>query len=903
MATRSKVDLRSWSFLNRAAFVLAFVTFFALSVQSKDTPPLTAIELFDGPNGAAYVQVTELLINGKAELRSCGGVTEISKSSYGKLTKISLNPAPVSLQRDAKGVMTLNRGSGAECVVPSNLKFDKDETLALAQIADRAQLQGQVLSSSPAGITAVPTFKPGVKIVFVTAPDTELAEYLRADRAQTVAQWQDYLARYTKTPHTDAAKQSLAALQLKECEASLTSYRSSAGTNSPAYADLRSTFLEATQVHDLLPANDAANTILEGVHAELTQVTSKGRAELQTYKKALAAHTSGYVHLAAAQQLTNHVLEVDPHFDQGLAVQSEVQAESSHAESALHNGESLIAAQHYDEAVAAVAEYRSFADEEPRISAIINAAYNYHFDRAKANSTAAKANPTAQKWHDAVLEYQKASELKPTPEAAAALKQAQAEFQTATNRAAADYALQVSNGLQLDKRYIEAYEVLADLIPAQRALVKDQMQALEADYIKSASDEAQKLHDAHIPIHGQQDEIAVQKAYNYLHRASELKRDDENLALRLNVLAIALSDYYVDRAKKYLEKPLGSGAGIAWLYLDEAQQYEPNRDDLHDLRTKYSAINNLRSKLSIKVVFRDQTSRRDSAGFADQLSDSIATGLETTNLPVKVIRASESTPVEPNFQLIGDVLEHRPIAKPSVESVESEYRAAEREVPNEEWNKVNRDYEAANLDLQRAQKVLEGAQAHGKKKEIDAASKDVEDTQNKVEDIHRKLDSIPKTNLSDIVKPYTYTKRTIDLTGVVELGFRIVDSTGNIIAAVPSIKETNHDVFVVLENVKPEDTKGVKQVGVPPDEAQYIGDVEIKALADLIKDVKMKVESLPATILAQARKQVRDGDTDGAAESYILYLNSTSDAKTPERDEAKKFLLEQFNMVWPGSLS
>ena len=44
-----------------------------------------------------------------------------------------------------------------------------------------------------------------------------------------------------------------------------------------------------------------------------------------------------------------------------------------------------------------------------------------------------------------------------------------------------------------------------------------------------------------------------------------------------------------------------------------------------------------------------------------------------------------------------------------------------------------------------------------------------------------------------------------------------------------------------------------------------------------------------------------DGDTDGTAEAYILYLNSTPDGKTTEREEAKKFLREQFNMIWPDS--
>ena len=337
-----------------------------------------------------------------------------------------------------------------------------------------------------------------------------------------------------------------------------------------------------------------------------------------------------------------------------------------------------------------------------------------------------------------------------------------------------------------------------------------------------------------------------------------------------------------------------------WLYLDEAQQYQPNRDDVRDERTKYSAAHNIRSTLSLKVVFRDQTSRRDSAGFADQLSDAIATGLETTALPVRIIRAADATPVDPNVQLIGDVLEHRPIKNVAVDSIESEYRAAEREVPNEDWNKANRDYEAANLDLQKAEKVLEGTQAHGKKKEIATASADVETAQKKVEDAHRRLDSIPKTILNDVVKPYSYTRKTIDLSAVVELGFRIIDSSGNAIASNPSVKDTAQKQYVLVENVKPEDTKNVKQTGAPPDETQFLNDVEIATRIALIKEVKEKVESLPAKILAQARKRLVDGDTDGTAESYILYLNSTPSAQTPEREEAKKFLRDQFNINWQG---
>jgi hypothetical protein len=880
------------SLVKRAGIALALVLFTGSAVHSKDVP-LTAIELFDGPNGAAFVQVSDLLINGKAEVRSCGGATQINKSAYGKLAKILLNSSVTSIERDAQGVMNLTRGSAAECVVPSNLKFDKDENLTPAQLADKAALQGKVLGSSPEGTTEVPAFKPGVKVVFVAAPDTELGEYLRGERAHSVAQWQDYLGRYPKAAHTDSGKQALAAILLKEGADGLASYHASASTNSPAYPELKTAFLRADQVGNLLPGNDGAAKLHENVRAELVLVAGKGNTELQAYKQALAGHTTWYVHLANARQLDDHALDVDPHFDQGLALQSKVAEESKRVDAALRSGESMMSAQRYDEAVTALAEFRSFADEEPRIAAVIDNVYKFHFDRGKAAAS-------AQKWHDAVEEYKKAADVKATPEAANALQQAHAQFVTSSNQAAADTALQQSTALQQQKYFIEAYEVLANLPEAQRALVKDQMQALEPDYVKSASDEAKKLKDAHVPIQGRTDEIGVQKAYNYLQAASTLRPDDQDLKLRLELLAQTLSDYYVVQAKKFLDKPLGSGVGLAWMYLDEAQQYQSNRDDVRDERTKFTSIHNVRSTLSIKVVFRDQTSRRDSAGFADQLQDAIATGLETTNLPVRIIRASDATPVDPNFTLIGDVLEHRPVSKPTIESLDSEYRASEREVPNEDWNKANRDYEDANLELQKQQKILEGVQAHGKKKDIEAATDAVDAAQKKVSQAHAKLDTIPKTILSDVVKPYSYTRRTIDLSAVVELGFRVVDSNGNTIASNPSVKRSNQKQYVMMENVNPTDTKGVKQGGSPPDEAQFLGDVEIAARIALIDDVKEKVKSLPGKILAQARKHVMDNDTDGTAEAYILYLNSTPDTPTPERDEAKKFLRDNFNMVWLG---
>lgn len=69
----------------------------------------------------------------------------------------------------------------------------------------------------------------------------------------------------------------------------------------------------------------------------------------------------------------------------------------------------------------------------------------------------------------------------------------------------------------------------------------------------------------------------------------------------------------------------------------------------------------MRAKLSIDVLFLDQTLRRDSAGFANQLHQAFATGLETPGLPVEVILPGSTGLLEPNFQFVGEILQHRAI--------------------------------------------------------------------------------------------------------------------------------------------------------------------------------------------------------------------------------------------------
>jgi len=864
---------------------LSLLLFLPAPASAKEAP-LNAIVLYDTEKGPAYLQVTDLLINGKAELRTCSTGQRIDKSAYGRLPKVTLAGATL-LERTADGLI-LTKDSGPICVVPVNLKFEKDAAYTPAELADKAILQGRT-AASPSGDQGLPTFGAGVKVVFVAAPDVDLAEYLLAQRTNTIVEWQDYLARYGDSPHASPAKDSLASLLVKDGEDHLSAYRRSVSSPNPAFADLNTAKVRLGQCLKLVANYGPASKLQNEVSGELASLSSQAQSEWNAYKEALSGHKPGYVHLTQAQNLVGHILEIDPQFQAGQALQRLTADEVQKFEASLHTADTLTKSQRFDDAYAAVTPYLAFAEEDTRIATVIRATCSYHLDRARNAQTAGN-------WQEAVQESQRALQITETKEAETLLKQSQAGLLSSQNRAAADKALADSEEFEKTKNYIDAYEVLADLESGPRALVADRMQALESAYIKAASQKAMELQQAHTPIKGKVDEQDVQHAYDYLERASSLNADDKNLKLRLDLLGETISDYYLQQARRYLEKPLGSGVGLAWLYLDVAQQYKANRDDVKDERVKSAAIYQMRSKLSIRVVFRDQTSRRDSPLFAEQLSDAIATGLETSGLAVKVIRSTDTPAAEPNFQLIGDVLQHRTVVNQTVESAQSKYRAGEREIPNEDWNKANREYESAMLDLQNAQRVLEGAQARGKKKQIDEATAAVSAAQQKVQDAHQKLDAIQKTTLEDIIKDYTYTKKNIDLDAVVELAFRLVDTNGNSLDAAPPIQRKTHKVFTVLENVKPEDTEGVKPEGAPPNELQFLTDIEIEGRDTLIKSVKEKVENLPNKILDQARKKAAEGDLDGAAESYILFLNSSSDARSTERNEAKRFLLDQFNI-------
>ncbi|HXM11359.1 MAG TPA: hypothetical protein VN946_15525 [Terriglobales bacterium] len=878
------------SCLARCCVAVVLVLGTSITTHAKDAS-LTAVVLFDGPQGAAYVQITEAALNGKIEVRSCDGVSRLDKNTYSGLPRASLADAS-SLQRGADGVLTLTANGKSVCVLPSNLKFERSAELTPAAAAEQAMIRGTPVSSSPRDAT-IPEFKPGVQLVFIAAPDVELADFLRAQRANTVRDWEDFLTRYPSSARRSSAQNTIAGFHQQAAEAAFQQYQRSSGAKTQDLVKLRQASLEAQTASQSSPDYKPSTQLRDGIGRELDNLARPDQTHLEAYRKALQDHTPGYSQLSTAKLHVDRLLEVRPDYAPLLSLQREIAGEQRKLDTRIVNAQVLVAESHYDQAVNSLGPYVAFASEIPRLDAVLNAAFQHHYEHGQKLAA-------SQSWDKAVLEFGKAAAIRPDrKDVQAAADNAAAQIDTQRNQQAANNAVQESDEHARKNEFVEAYNVLADLPEKQRALVTSQLAALSHDYVGAAVRRAQKIQESHVPIKSPADENAALEAYVLWDRASSIG-DDPAIMVKRDFLSAKISAYYLDQANRYLQKASGSGAGVGWLYLKQAVRYGiTNLDSLKDEMARYEPLYQRQSQLSVGIVFRDQTSRRDSHGFADQLADAVTSGLDSSGIPLAVMRKSSGVEEtqQPKFTLVGQVLEHRMVKKANLEAPESKYRAGAHETKNPAWLKIESDYESAQQQLSAAQHALADAQDQHKKKQVIADATDaVQQAQKSVDDLRHKLETTEQSRRETVVESYHYTKKTIDLTASAEIEIQFRDQAGNVVGQPSDVRKSKHTTTVVFEDVKAEDTEGITNQGVEPDGAQFLTDLEIDSRNTLVIAVRERAAELAAAVLQAARTLAQQGDTDGAAELYVLYLNATSQGASPGRDEAVKFLRDQFNL-------
>jgi hypothetical protein len=851
------------------------------------TAELSAIEVYPTGDARAYVQISGFTLNAKNEVHLCTGVPTINKNSYGKLPKLILGPG-MTLERGKDGVLLLTRGGAPECVVPAGLKLEKAEGATPSELADQTELQGQIVGKSISSTDSIPKIVPGVKIVLVATLDTELAEYLLAQSTASVPGWKSYLGKYPSGPHAGEAKAGLAVLYERDGQTALAAYQASQKSGPPNYEKLQAAKFSFEAAKANASSNEVTDALAKAINAETSNLNSKGLEEIALYRDALAKQTSGYSHLVAASGISQQTLVLDAKSAETATLSQACVQEKTNIDHHLVDFANFLSAHRPDQAYEAIKPLRPFAGEYPKVQESLHSLYSYYVEQGKNDTV--KSDPQG-----AVDQFQKAADVESTPEVKELLGNARQTLQETTDKAAITNASTMSAAAEDDKDYVKAYEVLADLTASQQKAVAERLDALKDRYIQAASQRAKDLERINTPIKGVPNEAQIQRAYDLLNRCHALT-NDPGIEDRMAILGGRLSDYYLAQAKHYLDRPDGTGANVGWVYLDEALVY--NRADagaIHDAITLATPAHQLRSRLSLRVSFRDRTSRREAVDFAAQLTDSLAAGLESSGLNIKVVRPSDETKVQPNFHLVGDVQQHTISNFVERNTKSSKYRSGEQDQVNEDWNAADREYESANMALQTDQRALEGAEVRGKKSQIADAKRQAEEAQKKVEAARVKLDSLQKFRHVVMERPYTYTEQINHLKGTVELGFTIQDNSEAVLVPTVPILETQEKPFTVLENVKSDDTMGVRTLGEVPSETKFMETVENAARDRLLREAEGKVAGLPPLILQTADRKAAEADNDGAAELYMLYLNSTAGQATSERKRAQKFLLDNYN--------
>ncbi|KAA6456239.1 hypothetical protein DYQ86_25930 [Acidobacteria bacterium AB60] len=859
-------------------------------------PSINAIELYDGPSGPAYVQLADVLLNGKTELRSCASAeaNAIDKSTYGKLPKLTI-VAGATLERDAGGVLRYHPADGqAICVLPENIKFEHNATFTAAAIADMADLRGRAITEGAADASAAQPIKKGVKLVFTLAPDLEKADYLLAERVGSQDGWQKYLSKYPAAPHTDTAKQALAGLCADAGDASLNSYRASAAGATPAYAELKAALAQQVRVHALLPGSERDTKLAGEIKASLQQLVDKAETELTAYHASLTTPAAGYSHLKVAGAYATAIADVSPTFAPLSKLQADLAKDTDAFESSVRAAQTAAEKKSWEESLKAIQPYRQFAGEEPRIAAILNGAYDAYFVQGQELDA-------TKDWQAAIAAYRNALGARDTQDARAALENVEKEYAAAQDDAAAKSALEKSKNYEQQHDMIPAYEVLASLPVRQQTIVKDDLTRLTPEYVTAASDKAKDIAQLYDTIKGIGDEKAVETAYKYLGNAYDLSTDDtikQGFQVRIQNLSDELSTWFLDRAKHNLSKPLGSGTEIGWAYLKEAESYKAaNLEAVRDQMKLAALAHDMHSKISVRVQFRDQTSQRQSEGFASQMESAVAAGLDASGMPVKIVRSGDAThpDVDPDFSIAGDVLEHNISMPPTVESIDSTFLAGTHDVPNDEYNKLLRQYDSAMDELHTAQAALQGAEAKGQKKAVNEANNSVQAAQKKVDAARTQLDATPKNHTEDVTRPYTYKKTTYNVVNRIVLQFRIDDNFGSQRGEPIQVVKEEHKQFVVLSDVNPTDTNHVKNDGTLPDREELQNQLENTAREELIAKIREKIIELPHKVYEDAQRREHDGYNDDAGEAYIRYLNVAPAEQLEEREHAEQFLKEQFN--------
>src|SRR5262249_43354516 len=134
------------------------------------------------------------------------------------------------------------------------------------------------------------------------APDVEVAEYLRAQRAKSASDWQEFLVRYPSSTRVADARNSLAEIHQNSAQVAFSQYQKLEITPKEDLGALKQACSEAQAAREAVAGYRPANQLIEAIGRELDALLEQDRGRLQAYQNGLRDHGTGYSELMTAKQ-------------------------------------------------------------------------------------------------------------------------------------------------------------------------------------------------------------------------------------------------------------------------------------------------------------------------------------------------------------------------------------------------------------------------------------------------------------------------------------------------------------------------------------------------------------------------------------------------------------------------
>jgi len=358
-----------------------------------------------------------------------------------------------------------------------------------------------------------------------------------------------------------------------------------------------------------------------------------------------------------------------------------------------------------------------------------------------------------------------------------------------------------------------------------------------------------------------------------LTQASQLCTD-EPIETLLNRVNSRLSEYCLNEARKAMQR---NEDGTAYVYLQTAQGYTPNDENVLNLFSQARERFEGRTRISIGVLFKD-VSR---SNVADQLLNEITAEIESVvnqvglaqpvilspNETAQALRNIQSgkAPVTPIAIFSGDLLGAGISRRANQRPVRSSFSYSNPQ--REEWD---RKIDMMNRDIDNCKKQNGDAACNGLRSER--------------ERMRAYRDSLPR----NITENYSYNETTITAKGSLKMSVRFMESISRSVRASDTIEASVDEQCVQREGVNEKDYSARNSTCNTPDEQTYFEQMLLKAKSQVRTKAYSELKDLPLSYYTRAKSSANNQQ---AVEDYIRFLFLTNNKKGSEAVEAQKFLV------------